>query len=275
MILGTLNPFLVICSKTRAKKSLIWAGGFVYTSIENSILRSFARVLESISILLSETLLVETPNVIRYIPIRRARKLYPQAHLFVDERSLDICSKKAFNERKFLVGYIGALEKSRNPLILLKVIHYVTMKYNRKAIVIGDGPYYEIFEKIASRNRYLEVHRTKPYEEVMKLLGDTALLLWISSSDGLPNTILEAMMCKTLVVSTDVGGLKDVVKDNITGILVIPTLHNIVNKVEKIIKDPRMATSIAKRAYSFVKNNYTLGPVSRKWRSILENISHE
>ena len=149
------------------------------------------------------------------------------------------------------------------------------MKYNRKAIVIGDGPYYEIFEKIASRNRYLEVHRTKPYEEVMKLLGDTALLLWISSSDGLPNTILEAMMCKTLVVSTDVGGLKDVVKDNITGILVIPTLHNIVNKVEKIIKDPRMATSIAKRAYSFVKNNYTLGPVSRKWRSILENISHE
>jgi len=41
-----------------------------------------------------------------------------------------------------------------------------------------------------------------------------------SLEDNLPNTMLESMSCGTPVVAFDVGGMKDLIRDDVTGKLV-------------------------------------------------------
>ena len=58
-----------------------------------------------------------------------------------------------------------------------------------------------------------------PFSEVKKRLTSSHILLLPSVSEGVANVVLEAMALGVLVVSTDVGGMREVVKPGKTGFL--------------------------------------------------------
>ncbi|WP_396148798.1 glycosyltransferase family 4 protein [Flavobacterium sp.] len=58
------------------------------------------------------------------------------------------------------------------------------------------------------------------FDQVMEKIRNSSLLLLPSLEEGIANVVLEAMACGTIVVSTDCGGMNEVIKNNENGFLV-------------------------------------------------------
>ena len=56
--------------------------------------------------------------------------------------------------------------------------------------------------------------------QIIKVLNTVDLFLSMTREDNLPNTIMESLACGTPVISTDVGGISDMVTNNYNGKLV-------------------------------------------------------
>lgn len=73
-----------------------------------------------------------------------------------------------------------------------------------------------------------------PFNEVVKKIRETDLLLLPSVKEGIANVVLEAMALGTPVLSTDCGGMREVVKEGETGWLV--PVRNPLLMSEKILE---------------------------------------
>ena len=67
---------------------------------------------------------------------------------------------------------------------------------------------------------FVSIENTMDFDDIFPLIAESDLLLLSSVEEGIPNTILEAMALGTVVVSTDCGGVKEIITDGKNGFLV-------------------------------------------------------
>jgi len=83
--------------------------------------------------------------------------------------------------------------------------------------------------------------------------------LFIMSSiyEGLGRSITEALSCGVPVVCTDVEGVPEIVRDNITGILVRPKDSNkLADAIIRTLNDMETAKKMAEEGRRFVNDNF-------------------
>ena len=108
-----------------------------------------------------------------------------------------------------LVGSVIRLAPVKNPELLLRVAGSVVKRIaNCRFVIIGDGPMRAEVERIVetrglSSSVLLAGHR----EDVEELLPAFDVFLITSRSEGMPRVMLEALSAGVPVVSTDVGGV--------------------------------------------------------------------
>jgi len=87
--------------------------------------------------------------------------------------------------------------------------------------VAGGGPCLEELQQLAAdlgvADRIVFLGEVR---DIPSLLARARLFVLPSRSEGIPLTVLEAMACGLPVVATRVGGLPEVVEDEVTGLLV-------------------------------------------------------
>lgn len=90
-----------------------------------------------------------------------------------------------------------------------------------------------------------------PGDRVAELLPafDIFLLTSLPRSEGIPTVILEAMACGLPVVATDVGGVREIVENGVTG-LVVPPLDPIAiaNATLYLLQNPELLQRMGKKA---------------------------
>jgi glycosyltransferase involved in cell wall biosynthesis len=88
-------------------------------------------------------------------------------------------------------------------------------------VLVGEGPERPRLERLVESgglSSRVVLHGREP--EARKLNPAFDVVALTSSSEGLPNAILEAEAAGRPVVATDVGGMREVVVDRVTGLLV-------------------------------------------------------
>ena len=96
-------------------------------------------------------------------------------------------------------------------------------------------------------------------EEVLKCLQESDVLLQASLSEGLPNSVLEAMACGLPVVVTDCGGLREAINDGIEG-FVCPRRSPgaLAEALRKLWDDPEHARSMGQAGRARVLAEFAL-----------------
>jgi glycosyltransferase involved in cell wall biosynthesis len=80
-----------------------------------------------------------------------------------------------------------------------------------------------------------------------------------SSHEGIPYVILKSMSAKVPIVSTEVGGINEIITNNINGLLVpFADIDGLKNSVLKLVKDNSSRNSIVNNAYLDYKNKWTV-----------------
>jgi glycosyltransferase involved in cell wall biosynthesis len=83
-----------------------------------------------------------------------------------------------------------------------------------------------------------------------------------SLSEGVPNTLLEAMAQAVPVVATDVGGTRDLVSDGTTGLLVPPAQpERLAAALDSLLADPARARAMALAAQRYVQDHFSAARV--------------
>jgi glycosyltransferase involved in cell wall biosynthesis len=92
------------------------------------------------------------------------------------------------------------------------------------------------------------------------------LMLFTSSEDNLPLMIMEACSCGLPVVAFDVGGIKDIIKNNIGGMLVnFPDCHSMAKTCIELIKDASKRGAIGIEARDQVINKFSLNKQTQSY----------
>lgn len=125
-------------------------------------------------------------------------------------------------EEAIAIGTVGRLVEVKDHATLLRAFARVADSDSRPVLfVAGEGPLGTALREqaaalgIASRVRFLG-HR----DDIDRVLAALDLFVLSSSSEGMSNTILEAMASGVAVVATRVGGADELVVDGVTGVLV-------------------------------------------------------
>jgi len=137
-----------------------------------------------------------------------------------------------------------------------------TSKSNSKiyGIIVGAGP---LEKSIQQKCTELGLNdkiifpglqtNVKPFYEAMDIF------MMCSSFEGLPIALLEAMSMECAIVSTDAGGIKEVIRDGVDGKLVpVDQFEKLSNHLLEIINEPSLLRDFKKAARARVVSKFSL-----------------
>ncbi len=129
------------------------------------------------------------------------------------------------------IGLLGRMVAIKNPVFFLKVAQYVLQTYNSKPVkffIVGDGDELPSMKQYLNSNNiaYSETHADKPIvftswvHNIQNILEGLDIVALTSFNEGTPLSLIEAQICGKPVVAVNVGGVKDTMIPNETGILI-------------------------------------------------------
>jgi sugar transferase (PEP-CTERM/EpsH1 system associated) len=130
--------------------------------------------------------------------------------------SLGLC------EDDFVIAQVARLDAIKDHATAIRTIQRVADRLDRaRLILVGDGPQHDaIVAEIDRRGMGEQVRMLGLRHDIAQLLAAADVFLLTSVSEGIPVTVLEAMAVGLPVVSTDVGGMAEIVRPGKTGFLV-------------------------------------------------------
>ncbi|QEE16071.1 glycosyltransferase family 4 protein [Promethearchaeum syntrophicum] len=123
--------------------------------------------------------------------------------------------------RKYIT-YIGRLSSRKGFDDFIKIMDVVNTKYPKIPIlIIGEGPLQFLIDQYKTK---LNIHYIKKVsnEKIQDFYCKTKLFVMNSWVEGLPTVILEAMAYEAVVVSTNIGGIPELIIDKENGRLFSP-----------------------------------------------------
>ncbi|MDD4271997.1 MAG: glycosyltransferase family 4 protein [Patescibacteria group bacterium] len=160
-----------------------------------------------------------------------------------------------------LVGSIGNLYKTKGFEYLIKTADILVSNHLPITfLVIGQGSERKnlegLIEKYNLKNNFILAGHI---DEASKLLPAFDIYVCPSVKEGLPYSILEAMSAGLPIVSTDVGGITEIITDKKTGLLVQPAnIKNLADTLQKLINDKKLQIELSKNAKQSVDQNFDL-----------------
>jgi len=121
---------------------------------------------------------------------------------------------------------VGRLEVStKGQDILLDALSLPHWRERRiRVSLVGDGPQERTLRRQAERLRLSCVEFTGHQSDIENVLSKHHALILPSRQEGMPLAVVEAMICGRPCIATDVGGNRELIRDNINGFLAkVPT----------------------------------------------------
>jgi len=128
----------------------------------------------------------------------------------------------------------------------------------------------DILRKIESQiNGTIKFCTDLPWDETMKILKASQMLVVPSRTESIPQVIKEAFYLKVPVIATNVGGIPELMKNNETGFLIEKSDHQtLIEKLELTLNDSQKASSLGKAGRKFVSSNFDWKIIAKNFVSI-------
>jgi glycosyltransferase involved in cell wall biosynthesis len=169
----------------------------------------------------------------------------------------------------WVLGSVGRLAPEKNQELLLDGVAPM-LDQHRHLVLVGDGPERSALQaKAAATLRSDYVHFLGAREDIPDLLAAFDAFALTSHSEGLPLVVLEAMASELPVVSTAVGGVPDVIDDELTGYLVpAGDRVGLMRRLAWLSTRPFQAQRVASCARQLVSDRYSLDFMASAYESL-------
>lgn len=186
-------------------------------------------------VVFSESQAAEVPNSKVYIGLPDYR----------DFEKFDCIDR--LEERKYDLGFVGRFHPVKGVDNILEASLELEANSHFDSLFVGDGP---LNDKISNHNQgNINVKQWMDLEELPKVYNEIRCLIIASEAEAGPLTLIEAMGCGCVVISTEVGIVPDIIKDEENGFLlennspdhIVRTFNNVIghDNINQISKNAR------------------------------------
>ena len=125
------------------------------------------------------------------------------------------------SRNKFLLC-VGRLIPTKRITDLVEALRIVRLRYPQwRLVIIGDGPLLEQTQsQIAAAGLSDDIFLAGKGRDLIPILRSADLFVFPSEVEGLPNAVIEAGLAGLPIVACNAPGVKDVIQDGETGLLV-------------------------------------------------------
>jgi len=131
----------------------------------------------------------------------------------------------------------------------------------------------DILRKIESQiNGTIKFCTDLPWDETMKILKASQMLVVPSRTESIPQVIKEAFYLKVPVIATNVGGNPELVVHQETGILVPPEdPEKLMIAINNLLDNEETRRNFANNAFEFINKNFSWDVLLEKYTSLYES----
>lgn len=187
-----------------------------------------------------------------------------------EDQKLKLRAKLSLPVQACIVTYVGRLVPEKRVDYLLNIWNDIRSKYrDALLLVVGEGP-----EEQRLRGMSVEgVQFTGQVDDAVPYLQASDLFVLPSSTEGLSNSMLEAMSCSLPVLATAVGGASDIIRHNESGFLIPPDDINAVRSgMETLLADGTLRFMLGSNARSRIVEEYSLDSVAQRLAKVYRQI---
>lgn len=165
-----------------------------------------------------------------------------------------------------MITIIGRVVPVKNHKFFIDVFKKCKQKTkkNIKAFVIGDGDEISNVINYTSKKglifnyKYLKVSEYDVFfcswkKNIDEFLAASDIVALTSVNEGTPVSIIESMASGTASISTNVGGVSDIIKNNISGVVSSNSVNSYSNHLLKLIDDDNFRNNLAKEGKKIYK----------------------
>lgn len=169
---------------------------------------------------------------------------------------------------EYVVVYSGRLQpEKRVDQLILAWKQLQTQEIDALLIIVGTGPEESRLHRLAGD----KVRFIGAVEDVVPYLKASDVYVLPSSTEGLSNSLLEAMACGLPVIATNVGGAQDLIVNGTRGLLISPDSSiEIYDALLRMLKDQSLRSRCGKGAREYVVRNYSLPKMATRMRDLYD-----
>ena len=168
--------------------------------------------------------------------------------------AINISSLPQQKDKRFekQIIFAGRLSKEKGILNLLEISK--SLPTDVHILIAGSGPEEDRVKEVAKTQSNLHFLGYQTKEKTIALIRGSDVLVQPSLMEGLSSTILEAMACKIPIVATNVGGNKEILDNNKTGILVrLNSNDEILNEILDLLSNKKKSNQLVENAFREVQ----------------------
>jgi len=153
-------------------------------------------------------------------------------------------------DNDFVVAQVARLDYLKDHLTAIRAIERVARECDRvRLLLVGDGPERAAIEaEIQQRGVSSHVRLLGIRSDVSRILSASDAFLLTSISEGIPLTIIEAMCAELPVVSTRVGGIPEIVEDEVTAMLTVAgDDEGLARRLLRLVAAPQLREEMGQR----------------------------
>lgn len=171
-----------------------------------------------------------------------ADRVTVSANWIETSRFVNFQSDKYFSDR---VLFVGRLSKVKNIPLLIRALAGTRIDLD----IIGSGDLQEELENIAVKLKvkvnFLGVITN---EQMPEVYNRYPVYVLCSRLEGNPKSLLEAMSCECAVVGTDVSGIRDIIQNNVNGLLVPEEEEALKSAILRLCSNDALRNKLGKKA---------------------------
>ena len=231
---------------------------------------------------------VQLYKYIRNIVIRSANIIIvPSNHLYEFVKNINFSGElikinngtlitdaleKNFKETNFLI--VSRLVKHKNIDLIIKSLYNLKNKYSLdfNLDIVGEGPDRSKLNNLINHlnlNSCVNLVGSKHGEDLENFYKNSNYFLQISSYEGMPHTILEAMNHKLVIIASNFGGNYELIGENIYGYLVESIKENEIVKAIKVAVDDIDKESKVIKAKEMIEKEYNIESTIKSYSEII------
>jgi glycosyltransferase involved in cell wall biosynthesis len=181
------------------------------------------------------------------------------------------CATKRSGNEVVVVGFLGALVDRKGVQTLIKA--FSKMNCNAKLLIVGDGPQRQMLEDMAKatgRDIEFSGHSNNVLAQLAKM---DVLVVPSETFESFGLVVLEGMAAKLPLVVSDCGGMKEIVIDQVTG-LIFPTgdVDSLTNALERLVHNPEKRELYGNNGYRILTKDFLISRVNSNYMEIVRQV---
>lgn len=180
-----------------------------------------------------------------------------------EQRRKQVRAEYNLKEEEVAIAICGRLTPVKDHDYFLNVIEELakTTTTPIRVFIVGDGTEKErVAERVKEINQQFSglIEMTSWIKDIATFNQGMDIIALTSKNEGTPVSIIEALASKVAVISTDVGGIRDVVEDEVSGYVINrENIETYIDKLRLLVEQPLQREMFSENGYHKVMEDFS------------------